>query len=386
LFKEYGINVIIKDKGIDKETINAKVLEPQADQFRILPVYLKFKALQKVISTYGYNWEKFINSDTRRIHTTFKQLMDTGRLSCGSKWDNTPNLQNIPSDEETRSCFIPAEGNVMIDADYSSQEQIILANFSKEENLLNFYNKGFNDMHSYVAFLMYPAIRQCEVEELTPESLKYIPKEFSANRKLAKNAGFAINYGGNGSTIAKNCNISARDGAYVYDSYFKAFPGLKNYFEYMFSKTDKHKYVEFNKVTRRKYIFPETNDYFTFKDEVEDPFFWQTAADARSKNGKYNKAKSDIQRLCQNYPIQGTAADITKYACILFFQKILKNDWWGKVLIPNLVHDELLVECPKSMASVVAKEVVTCMEKAGEPFCKIIPLRAEAIIGDHWVH
>ena len=81
LFKEYGINVIIKDKGEDKESIDAKVLEPQKDLFEILPVYLDYKGVQKTVSTYGFGWAKYINPVTGRIHTTFKQLMDTGYKS-----------------------------------------------------------------------------------------------------------------------------------------------------------------------------------------------------------------------------------------------------------------------------------------------------------------
>ena len=99
------------------------------------------------------------------------------------------NLQNIPADDETRACFIPENNNLLIDADYSSQEQVVLANVSKEDNLINFYKKGFSDMHSYVAFLMYPEIRRCEIEELTPDKLSYIKEEFSDKRSLAKNAG-----------------------------------------------------------------------------------------------------------------------------------------------------------------------------------------------------
>lgn len=83
LFKEYGINVILKDKGVDKESIDAKVLEPQRDKFEILPPYLDYKAKQKEVSTYGESWKKYINPVTNRIHTTFQQLMDTGyKSSC----------------------------------------------------------------------------------------------------------------------------------------------------------------------------------------------------------------------------------------------------------------------------------------------------------------
>ena len=192
LFKSYGIKTTIYVKGEEKNSIDAKVLDPQKNEFPILKPYLEYKAGQKLISTYGYNWKRYINPITGRIHTTFQQLMDTGRLSCGNKRDGTPNLQNLPSDKVTRGCFIPEKGNSMTAADYSSQEQIVLANFSREENLINFYQKGFTDMHSYVAFLMYPDIRKCSVEDLTPEGLKYVKTEHTEKRKLAKNAGFAI--------------------------------------------------------------------------------------------------------------------------------------------------------------------------------------------------
>ena len=387
LFKDYGINVILKDKGVDKETVDAKVIEPQKDKFTILPPYLKYKEKQTEISTFGDSWKAKISSVTGRIHTTFKQLMDTGRLSCGDKRDGTPNLQNIPSDLPTRACFIPEKGNVLIDADYSGQESVILANTSKEENLLNFYRKGLSDMHSYVAFLMYENIRPCGVDEVTPDTLNYIKKNHADKRQIAKAAGFAIAYGGNGSTIAKNCNISKADGEFVYNSYFKAFPLMRDYFDLVFRKAAHYGYIQFNNVTCRKYFFNiHENNYFYFRDEVEDPYFWATAENPKQKSGLYNRAKSDIARMAQNYPIQGTAADVTKYAGILFLKEILSRGWWLTVRIVNMIHDEYLVECPEGMAEEVKVVLATCMADAGKPFCKILPLKADAIHGDHWVH
>lgn len=303
LFKEYGISVTVKEKGVEKETIDAKVLEPQVSKFSILKPYLEYKAMQKEVSTYGEKWKTFISPLTGRIHTKFNQLMDTGRLSCGGKNKRTkeeyPNLQNLPSDTETRSCFIPEKGNLLTSADYSSQEQIVLANFSREANLINFYKKGFTDMHSYVAFLMYENIRRCTIEELEPTSLDYIKKEHGDKRKLAKNAGFAINYGGNGSTIAKNCSIPKADGEFVYQKYFEAFPDLRNYFDKVFNKSAHFSYVEFNSITKRKYFFnPDENPYFMFREAVE-------LYGDRLNIREYNRAKSDIQRISQNYPIQG---------------------------------------------------------------------------------
>lgn len=387
LFKEYGINVILKAKGESKETIDAKILAPQKDLFDILPAYLDYKAIQKEVSTYGENWEKFINPVTGRIHTTFKQLMDTGRLSCGNKRDGTVNLQNIPSDHETRECFIPEDDCLMIDADYCGQETIILVNQSQEKNLINFYTKGFDDMHSYVAFLMFKDIRPCALEDISKESLEYIKKNHKDKRQIAKSAGFAIAYGGNGSTIAKNCNISKEDGDFVYNSYFEAFPNMKNYFTYVFNKASQDGFITFNPVTKRKYFFnKQENDYFKHRFDVSQPDFWRDNHEAKSIFRAYNTAKSEISRVAQNFPIQGTAADTTKYACIILFKEILKRNWFGVVKIVNLVHDELLIECPKELIPEVEPLIVSSMEEGGKPFCRIVELKAEAMNGPYWIH
>lgn len=84
--------------------------------------------------------------------------------------------------------------------------------------------------------------------------------------------------------------------------------------------------------------------------------------------------------------IQGSSADITKFAGILFLRQILERNWWMKVKIVNFVHDEILVECPKEIAEEVKDILLECMTKAGDPFCRILPLSADALIGEHWVH
>ena len=387
LFEEYGINVEVHEKGVTKKSINADVIKPQQDEFPILKPYLKYKEMQKEVSTYGEKWSEYINPKTKRIHTTFKQINNTGRLSSGSKFDGTPNLQNLPADEETRSCFIAEPGNVLVDADYSGQEQVILANFSKEKGLLEFYAKGFTDMHSYVAFLMYEDIRQCSLENLTPKELKYVKDNHADKRTLAKNAGFAINYGGNGSTIAKNCNLSNKEGDFVYNSYFDAFPDLKKFFKLQFDRAAHFGYIEFNPITKRKFFFnKETNGYFKHHARVTDKYFWIKEDNPKAINREYNAAKSEMTRLSQNYPIQGTAGDVTKFAAVLLLREILARGWWMKVLIVNQVHDEILVEAPKELAEEVSKVLVDCMERAGAPFCRILPLKADTVIAEYWIH
>ena len=184
LFKDMGINIIDAE---GKESVNVNNLKFQVDKFDILPIYMEYKKYEKSTSTYGMGVLKTINPVTGRIHTVFNQVMDTGRISSGDKKrdKNSINLQNLPAEERTRKCFQAQEGNVLIDADYSGQEQIIFANFTKEPNLIKFYENDLGDMHSYIASLIYP--------ELQGLSLSEIKEKHPQLRQNAKAAGFAIN-------------------------------------------------------------------------------------------------------------------------------------------------------------------------------------------------
>ena len=145
LFEELGIPCEVKVRGETKKTVEQKSIGKYADDFPLLKLYFSYKDAVKQTSTYGLNWQSMINPVTGRIHTTFKQIMNTGRLSSGNSRENKPNLQNLPSDELTRSCFISESGYKYIAVDYCAQESIILANFSQDRNLLDFYAKGFED-------------------------------------------------------------------------------------------------------------------------------------------------------------------------------------------------------------------------------------------------
>lgn len=393
LFESIGINCDKVDKGTKKKSVDAKTLEPQKYDFPIIPIYLEYKENQKLVSTYGTGWFKHISAVTGRIHTRFNQLMDTGRLSCGGRDKNTgtqwPNLQNLPSDKLTRSCFISEPNHSYICADFSGQEQIVLANFCQDPALIAFYEKGFNDMHSYVALLMYEDIRKdlniTDIIDITNEHLITVKKKYSKFRTIAKSAGFAINYGGNGSTIAKNCQISKADGDFVYNTYFQAFSGLKNYFDACFNMCDKYQYLEYSPVTGRKYFFSFDNQYFQNKDIIND-YSFRYNKNARQIQSDSDKAKNEIQRLSQNYRIQGTSADITKVAGIKIMKALIEKDLLWIVKIVNVIHDEFIVECPDDLIDIVSDIVITSMKDAGKLFCKIIPLDASLDVGKHWIH
>lgn len=184
----YNISVYDSSTGTYKTTVESKILKPQKGISDILPLYLNYKEWEKETSTYGYTFLNSINSATKRVHTQFNQLMDTGRLSSGGKNKEAKisyiNFQNIPADPDTRAMFVADKGNVLICSDYSQQEQVILANYAMDKALLKFYDDKLGDMHSYIASKIY--------KELSNVLLPDIKKNHSAKRQNAKSVGFAI--------------------------------------------------------------------------------------------------------------------------------------------------------------------------------------------------
>tara|TARA_R110001592_G_scaffold290574_4_gene559774 strand:+ start:5048 stop:7057 length:2010 start_codon:yes stop_codon:yes gene_type:complete len=396
LFKDLGINTQTKDKatGKMKDSVDASVLASQSKDFEIIPLFTNYQKCAKLISTYGENVFKQIHKNTGRLHTIFRQLQATGRMSCGEtnkkKSIEHLNLQNVPANHEHRGCFVPEEGNTLVVADYSGQESVVFANFSKDPDLLKFYRSGLSDMHSFIAQKIYP--------ELKGLTLKDIKSNHKDKRQNAKGAGFAIQYGGEGITIANNLNISEEEGNAIYDGYFKAFPGIKNYFEKCKATALALGYVKLNNVSHRK----SYSDYYEYykedKIKIDEEGFWEDYRMHKNYNNdmyktfykplvrSYFKTKSKLEKMSLNYPIQGTSAEITKYAAIMFFDEILKNGWFNIVKICNIVHDEIVVECPEEMGKEIGERLQYHMEQAGKPFCKVIPLKAEPWIGNFWNH
>lgn len=390
LFEELGVNCEVIEKGIRKKSIEASNIEKQKSKSPIVGLYLEYKKAEKVTSTYGENFLRQINTVTGRVHTQFKQIMDTGRLSSGGKDKITKeeyiNFQNIPSDKETRACFVAEPGNTLIISDYSGQEQIVLANRALDPNLLKFYDEGLADMHSFVASKMYP-----ELEGLTLDEVKEKHKE---KRQAAKSAGFAINYGGQGITIADNLGISLEEGNKIYDAYFEAFPGLRKYFDTVKKQGLKDGYVLISPLTRRKSYIDFFDKYKALEQELT-PEFWDRYRFAKRENtpefptlkekvSKYFMYKGDIERKTLNFPIQGSSAEITKISCIYILDYILDNNLQEIVKFVNTVHDENVLECPLEISEEIANMVRECMCKAGDLYCKRVPLKADPELSVYW--
>lgn len=384
LFEHLGLNVTIVDQGVTKKSVEdgviAKLNHP------IIPLYREYSKAAKLISTYGEGVLKHINKVTERIHTNFNQIMDTGRLSSGGKNKETGvehiNLQNIPSDPFTRSCFVAEKGNTLIISDYSGQEQIILANKCLDKNILKFYDEGLGDMHSFVASKMYP-----ELEGLTLDEIKDKHKQ---KRQFAKSAGFAINYGGTGITIAENLNISKEEGDNIYDSYFKAFPGLRAYFDKVKKESIDRGYILISQETGLKYYFPtvQYEEYSQIKQQLTKEFWEQykanKTADKVEKVKRYFRLKGDFERKSLNYPVQGLGATITKLSCVYIFEYIEKNNLFNTVKFVNTVHDENVLEVPLELAEQMSKVVEESMNKAADVFCKRVKLTATPELSPYW--
>ena len=391
-FKALGVDTKVVEKGVEKDTIEASHLGKFAKEFPIIGNYLNYKQAQKDLGTYGENWIRLINPVSGRIHTQYKQLMNTGRLSSGGRNKETgeayPNLQNIPSDEETRSCFVAENGNVIIGCDYTGQEQIVLVNKCLDANLLEFYDKNLGDMHSFVASKMY--------DELDGMDLDEIKKKHKDKRQSAKVAGFAINYGGSGIGIADQLGLSVEQGQKIYDAYFAAFPGLKAYFDEAKKFGVDNGYVLISEVTGKKSYVDYYDEFLEAKKAVSVKGFWDNYKKHREhKTASYSKIKQQvstffskkgqIERMSLNYPIQGESAEITKLSCVYFWEDyLLPNNLLFTVKFINTVHDENLVECPESLSGEIANALESAMVKAGAVFCKRVPLKADPCIEKFW--
>lgn len=390
LFKALGIDVSIEEDGEIKESVGKQVLQEKENEHEIVKLYSKFIKNNKLLTSFGKSYFDYINPKTNRIHTTYKQILNTGRMSSGNKRDNKPNLQQLPSDSRYRKCFIPEKGNIMIAADYTGMESVVFANKTLDKGLLEFYDKNLGDMHSFVAKMCFPE----ELKEVALEDVKNVRKDLRQN---AKAAGFAIQFGGVGFTISNNLGVSPEIGDQVYEAYMNGFPGVKDYFDKVFKETLENGYITFNDITKRKSFFDFFDRFRKLQTDM-DNMDWKKYREEKNKNSylftnkyqpivkDYFKLKGIIERKSYNFPVQGSSADITKVALLLIWDYIIKNKLFNILKICNVVHDEIIVECPLNIQKEVTEVVYNSMIKAGSLFFTRVKLDAVAEAGDHWIH
>ena len=371
IFKELGVDVKVKDKKKGfKDSIDAKNLQKQTHKSPLVGMYLEYKKAFKLTTTYGQNYLDQINPITGRIHATFWQIMGTGRTSCGSgdSDEESLNLQNIPADPITRGCFTNQfENTILVDCDYSQQEDRMYTELSQEPALIAFYNDTINkrDGHSFTAKLCFPK----ELKNIPEEDVKKVRPDL---RQKAKGGKFAILFGGNGDTIARNLNLSIEEGNEVYESYFKAFPKLKAYFDYIKPIVVKNGYVHFNNITGRRSYHQEFDEYQKLDSTITREW-WENYKKHKAHSTqefldyykpackRYFELRGELERMALNYRCQGSSSDMSKLAGVWFFDWIIENNFFNIVKISNFIHDKNLlclncVNCWKILKTIILQK------------------------------
>lgn len=401
LFKKYGIDTtsLDKDDDEDKDSIGAKVLGPQKDKCSLIPLYIRFKEMKKLCSTYGANVLRQIDEDTGRLYTNFNSLgTDTARISSGGKDKAAKieyiNMLNMPADAETRACFIAEEGNKWISIDYSGQESFIMADVANDKEMIRELTYGEKDLHTLTAKIVFPEIPK-------DMSAKEVKKQYHKLRQEAKGYEFAFNYAGNDNTIMRNFGLSAERAKEIYNNYMRGFNGLKRYIEFRKKDWFNKGYIDLNpKVGYKAYIYD-----WSYLKKLQDKFgksgFWDYYREMKQDAPKcgtvmmvkeFFKRRADSDRQSVNYPIQHTGALCYKVSMVNFFEYLRHNDLLFKVLITVTPYDEINCEAPEEIAEDVADVLHKIMVNAGAYFVHRVKLDADVSrledgsLPTYWVH
>lgn len=334
LFDKLGLPVIKKTKT--GYSTSADVLEKLAPQHEIVDKILHYRQVGKLFTTYIEGLKKEILPD-EKIHTHFNQTITaTGRLSS-----TEPNLQNIPirleEGRKIRQVFVPDEpGWYMLSADYSQVELRVLAHISEDPNLQRAFLES-KDIHTQTAMDVFGVSE----EEVT-----------SLMRRQAKAVNFGIVYGISPFGLSQNLNISQKEAKHFIERYFETYPGVKDYMDKIVEKAKKDGYVT-TLLHRRRYL-PELH-----------------ASDF--------SRRSFAERTAMNTPIQGTAADIIKYAMVQLDQEMVTRQVRSRMLLQ--VHDELIFEVPEEELELMKQLVRQTMEQALQ---LRVPLVVDVSVGRNW--
>lgn len=314
------------------------VLQELALDYPLPDVIMKHRGLSKLKSTYTDKLPKMVNPRTQRIHTSYHQAVTaTGRLSSSD-----PNLQNIPIRTEAgrrvRKAFTAPEGYRIMAIDYSQIELRIMAHLSQDKNLVEAFSKG-RDIHKATASEVFGV----RLDDVTSEQ-----------RRRAKAVNFGLIYGMSAFGLARQLDIPRNEAQAYMDKYFERFPGVQDYMERTRQQAKRDGYVE--TLFGRRLHLPEI----------------------RAQNGARRKA---AERAAINAPMQGTAADIIKYAMIKVAEFMRKEVTEEEAWLIMQVHDELVFEVREDCVDDLQKQLVLIMEAAVE---LDVPLIAEAGVGSNW--
>ncbi|MBR3276214.1 MAG: DNA polymerase I [Eubacterium sp.] len=313
----------------------ADILEKLAEDAPIAEHILKYRQYAKLKSTYTDALGEYAD-ENGRIHSHFQQTVTaTGRLSS-----TDPNLQNIPVRDalgkQIRKVFVPEDGCVFIDADYSQIELRVMASLSGDEKLIAAYRSA-SDIHAITASQVFGV----PLSEVTPQM-----------RRNAKAVNFGIIYGISSFGLSQGLSITRKEAAAYIEQYFKTYPRIKSYLDETVKAAKEKGYT----VTAYGRIRP--------------------LPELASSNFM---TRSFGERVAMNAPIQGTAADIIKMAMLKVSRRLKEEDMKTRLILQ--VHDELLLEAPEEEAEKACALLKEEMENASD---LLVPMEVEVMTGTNW--
>lgn len=338
LFEVLKIDPKAKKTKTGQYATGEDILSKMADRHPVVQQVLDYRQLVKLKNTYVDTLPEMVNPRTGRIHTSYQQAVAaTGRLSS-----NNPNLQNIPirteRGKEVRKAFIARSKNhTLLSADYSQIELRIIAEFSKDQGMIDAFKKGI-DIHTSTAAKVYGV----PLELVTPEM-----------RRNAKMVNFGIIYGISAFGLSQRLNIARKEAASIIDNYFREFPTIKQYMDGSIEKARRLGYVE-TILGRRRYL--------------------------RDINSANAVVRGFAERNAINAPIQGSAADLIKVAMINIHRKIKEMGLKSKMILQ--VHDELVFDVTHDEVDILKPVISDCMTNAIQ---MQVPLEVEIGTGHNWL-
>lgn len=333
LFEKLGLKNGKKTKT--GYSTSAEVLEKLKNAHPIIPKILEYRQLTKLNSTYAEGLTGYIRADGR-IHGKFHQTVTvTGRISSAD-----PNLQNIPTrmplGREIRKVFIPEEGSVFVDADYSQIELRVLAHMSGDAALIAAYQAD-EDIH---------AITASQVFDVPLDQVD------STLRRKAKAVNFGIVYGISSFGLGQDLDISRKEAEGYIEKYFATYGKVKEFLDRTVEDAKKNGYTVTMFGRRRPIPELASSNFMT---------------------------RSFGERAAMNAPVQGTAADIIKIAMVRVNRRLKEEHLQSKLVLQ--IHDELIIETKKEEVEIVQKILVQEMMHAAD---LAVPLLVDANVGDSW--
>lgn len=343
----------------DLENVNGKQMFKYRRQYPMIDLYVKYKEKMKLATSYGSDFFKFVSCDNK-IHTSFSQILDTGRVASSK-----PNMQQIPADNTFRNCFTAPEGWCFVSSDYSSQELNVIAFGSKDPVWIKALQEG-KDLHSVCADLVYGE----EWINSAEDDCSYMERKAKCDcpkhktlRTNVKTINFGLAYGMGPHKLADTLDISTKDAEKLIEKYFAAFPAIGGFLDKLGSFGKTYGYIKTFPPYNRRRWFPK----------------WY----AKIKHSKSDVMElGSIERASKNTPIQGASADMTKNALIRIRNYI--REWNVPVKIVMTVHDQIDTICTEEYAERWQNVMTLLMEQAALEVVTNGLLKADTNISKTW--